>query len=104
MRCSESTGKEIDDEARKILKNSMEQAVKMLEDNREKMVEVAELLLKRETITSVDMEKICGERKGRSPTGYMNIVKSVDIEETKEEVKDINEEESEKIEKVEENV
>ena len=102
MRHSESTGKEIDEEARKILKNSMEKAVKMLEENREKMVEVAELLLKRETITSVDMEKICGERKGRSPTGYMNIVKGVEeeVKEVEEEVKGVEEE----VKKVEENV
>ena len=102
MRHSESTGKVIDEEAQKILKNSMEKAVKMLEENREKMVEVAELLLKRETITSVDMEKICGERKGRSPTGYMNIVKGVEeeVKEVEEEVKEVEEE----VKNVEENV
>lgn len=50
----------------------------MLEENREKMVEVAELLLKRETITSVDMENICGARRGRSPTNYMDIMRGVE--------------------------
>lgn len=74
---SEATGKSIDDEARKILKESMTKTLAMLEENKEKMVKVAELLLERETITSVDMEAICGQRRGRSPTSYSNIIRDV---------------------------
>ena len=88
----------IDDEAQKILKNSMNSALTILEENREKMIQVAELLLERETITSVDMERICGQRKGRSPTNYSKIIRDVDQtekekkekEESKEEFKEEN--------------
>ena len=79
----------------------MNSALAILEENREKMIQVAELLLERETITSVDMERICGQRKGRSPTNYSNIIRDVDQtekekkkkEETKEESKEESKEE-----------
>ena len=90
---SEATGQTIDDQARKILKESMANAVKMLEANKEKMVRIAELLLERETITSVDMEAICGKRKGRSPTNYSNIIRDMEKEREKEGVKDDEKEE-----------
>ena len=93
---SEATGKSIDDEARMILKNSMTKALAMLEENRDKMVKVAELLLERETITSVDMENICGKRRGRSPASYSNIIRDVDKrEKEKAEKKKIEEEKNE---------
>ena len=106
---SEATGKAIDartrailidDQARRILKESMVNAVKMLEANREKMVRIAELLLERETITSVDMEAICGKRKGRSPTNYSNIIR--DMEKKEKEKKEKEKKEEEKKEKKEE--
>ena len=97
---SEATGKAIDARTRAILKESMVNAVKMLEANREKMVRIAELLLERETITSVDMEAICGKRKGRSPTNYSNIIR--DMKKKKEEEKKKKEKEKEKKEKKEE--
>ena len=59
---------------------------------RDKMVRVAELLLERETITSVDMETICGKRKGRSPTNYSEIIRDVD----KREKEKLEKEKSEK--------
>ena len=93
---SEATGKSIDDEARMILKDSMTKALAMLEENRDKMVKVAELLLERETITSVDMENICGKRRGRSPASYSNIIRDVDKrEKEKAEKKKIEEEKNE---------
>ena len=102
---SEATGKAIDARTRAILKESMVNAVKMLEANREKMVRIAELLLERETITSVDMEAICGKRKGRSPTNYSNIIRDMEKKEKekekvkKEEVKkeEVKEEEKEEV-------
>ena len=92
---SEATGQAIDNEARKILKESMASAVAMLEANREKMVKIAELLLERETITSVDMENICGKRKGRDPSSYSNIIRDVE-EKKKEESEKKKESETEK--------
>ena len=55
----------------------MKKALAMLEENRERMEKVAERLLQKETITSVDMEEICGPRRGRSPEQYSDIIRSV---------------------------
>lgn len=93
---SEATGQVIDNEARRILKESMAKAEAILEENREKMVRVAELLLERETITSVDMEMICGQRKGRSPDSYSQIMKDVDQREKEKREEEEKEEEIEK--------
>jgi ATP-dependent Zn protease len=90
---SEATGQAIDNEARNVLKKSMDDALRILEENRDKMVQVAELLLARETITSVDMENICGKRKGRSPTSYSEIIRNVEKEKKEEEDKKKSEEE-----------
>ena len=105
---SEATGKLIDWETQAILKKSMAEAEAILEANRDKMVRVAELLLERETITSVDMEAICGKRKGRSPTNYSEIIRDVSEREKKErekkeEEKEKEKEKEEKEEKVETN-
>ena len=86
----------------------MAEAEAILEANRDKMVRVAELLLERETITSVDMEAICGKRKGRSPTNYSEIIRDVSEREKKErekkeEEKEKEKEKEEKEEKVETN-
>ena len=94
---SEATGQLIDNEARSILKDAMKKAELILEENRDKMVRVAELLLERETITSVDMETICGKRKGRSPTNYSEIIRDVD----KREKEKLEKEKSEKQEQKE---
>ena len=101
---SESTGQVIDNEARRILKESMAKAEAILEENREKMIRVAELLLERETITSVDMEMICGQRKGRSPDSYSQIMKDVDrSEKEKQEQQEQQEKKEEETEKTENN-
>ena len=89
---SEATGKAIDDQARRILKESMANAVKMLEANREKMVRIAELLLERETITSVDMEAICGKRKGRSPVDYSKVMRDAERLQVSEKEKELKKE------------
>ena len=82
---SEATGKVIDMATQRVLKESMANAMKMLEANREKMVQIAELLLERETITSVDMENICGKRKGRDPSSYSAIIRDVEKSESESE-------------------
>ena len=82
---SEATGKVIDMATQRVLKESMANAMKMLEANREKMVKIAELLLERETITSVDMENICGKRRGRDPSSYSAIIRDVEKKESEEE-------------------
>lgn len=81
----------------------MEKALAMLEENRERMEKVAELLLEKETITSVDMEEICGPRRGRKPSGYSQIVRDVQKNEAKKkEKKKMEEEEKKKKEEGEE--
>ena len=99
---SEATGKAIDDQARRILKESMVNAVKMLEANREKMVRIAELLLERETITSVDMEAICGKRKGRSPVDYSKVMRDAERLQEAEKEKEMKRREKERSESEEE--
>ena len=98
---SEATGKAIDDQARRILKESMANAVKMLEANREKMVRIAELLLERETITSVDMEAICGKRKGRSPVDYSKVMRDAERLQEAEKEKEMKRREKERSERSE---
>ena len=95
---SEETSRIIDEESHKILKDSMNKALAMLEENHDKMVKVAELLLERETITSVDMENICGKRRGRSPSSYSNIIRDVDKTEKEKAEKKKAEEEQKKVE------
>ena len=85
-----------------MLKRSMEKALEMLEENRERMEKVAELLLEKETITSVDMEEICGPRRGRKPSGYSQIVRDVQKNEAQKKEKKMEEEEEEKKKKEEE--
>ena len=85
-----------------MLKKSMEKALEMLEENRERMEKVAELLLEKETITSVDMEEICGPRRGRKPSGYSQIVRDVQKNEAQKKEKKMEEEEEEKKKKEEE--
>ena len=92
---SEATGKVIDMATQRVLKESMANAMKMLEANREKMVQIAELLLERETITSVDMENICGKRRGRDPSSYSAIIRDVEKSESEKEESE-KESESEK--------
>ena len=85
-----------------MLKKSMEKALEMLEENRERMEKVAELLLEKETITSVDMEEICGPRRGRKPSGYSQIVRDVQKNEAQKKEKKMEEEEEKKKKKEEE--
>ena len=99
---SEATGKAIDARTRAILKESMVNAVKMLEANREKMVRIAELLLERETITSVDMEAICGKRKGRSPVDYSKVMRDAERLQEAEKEKEMKRREKERSESEEE--
>ncbi|KAI4469293.1 atp-dependent protease [Holotrichia oblita] len=60
---SEKTAQEIDYEVRTIIDEAMEMAKKTLEDNREGLTRLAELLLEREVIFTEDVERILGKRK-----------------------------------------
>ncbi len=58
MNCGEATAAEIDEEVKKILKQSYKKAYKLLEKNREVMDELAEYLIEKETITGEEFMKI----------------------------------------------
>jgi len=51
MNVSERTGADLDEEVRKILDACYDKAVKLLENNKEKMREIAEFLFTKETMT-----------------------------------------------------
>ncbi len=59
---SEKTSETIDQEVKKLVDEQYERAKKVIIENREKSVELAELLLKNEVIFGNDLEKIFGKR------------------------------------------
>ena len=71
---SEETGKLIDEEVRKLVSNAYEHAKEILQQNKDVLTKVAELLLKKEVIFKEDLESILGKR----PDGQMT------LEETKQ--------------------
>ena len=61
---SEKTAEVIDNEARKLIDEAHETALRVLTENREGFEQLAQMLLEREVIFSEDLEKIFGPRKG----------------------------------------
>ncbi len=59
---SESTAQTIDEEISKIIENQYQRAIKILEDNKDKLIELAEILTEKEVIFEGDLQKIFGER------------------------------------------
>jgi AFG3 family protein len=59
---SEETGRKIDNEISKMIEIQYVRALKILEDNKEKLTILAELLLEKEVIFKDDLLKIFGER------------------------------------------
>ena len=64
LNCSDTTAAEIDTEVIAILKDSYEQALNLLRDNRELMDKLAEFLIEKETITGKEFMKIFRKEKG----------------------------------------
>ncbi|HEY8895637.1 MAG TPA: ATP-dependent zinc metalloprotease FtsH [Niastella sp.] len=64
---SEETGRLIDEEVRKLVNNAYQHAKDLLIQNRQGLVEVAELLLKKEVIFKDDLENILGSRLQNVP-------------------------------------
>jgi len=58
---SEETGKLIHEEVRKLINTSYQQTKTLLQQNKESLVNVAELLLQKEVIFKDDLELILGE-------------------------------------------
>ena len=59
---SEETAQKIDAEISKIIEEQYERALLVLEDNKDKLIELAERLLEKEVIFKEDLEKIFGKR------------------------------------------
>jgi cell division protease FtsH len=59
---SEATAVIIDEEISKIIEEQYQRAIKLLSDNKDKLTELAELLLEEEVIFKDDLEKIFGKR------------------------------------------
>lgn len=60
---SEETSQLIDKEVKEFIDEAFKMATKILEDNREGLVTLAELLLEKEVVFSEDLERIFGKRK-----------------------------------------
>jgi len=59
---SDETAKIIDQEISKIIEEQYQRAVQIITDNKEKLIQLAEQLLKKEVIFQEDLEKIFGKR------------------------------------------
>ena len=64
---SEETGKLIDEEVRKLINDAYQQSKEILQQNKGLLIQVAELLLKKETIFKEDLEGILGKRPVNVP-------------------------------------
>ncbi|PQJ18716.1 peptidase M41 [Nonlabens xylanidelens] len=59
---SEQTAVVIDEEISKIIEEQYQRAIKILDENKDKLTELAEILLEKEVIFKDDLEKIFGKR------------------------------------------
>ena len=59
---SEKTAELIDTEISRIIETQYDRAIKLLEDNKDKLTELAEVLLKKEVIFKDNLETIFGKR------------------------------------------
>jgi cell division protease FtsH len=64
LNCSDGTAAQIDAEVMRILKESYEEAKRLLNENREAMDKLAEFLIQKETITGKEFMRIYREIKG----------------------------------------
>lgn len=64
MQCGDATAAEVDDEVMRILKESYDEAKRLLSENREVMDQIAEFLIEKETITGKEFMEIFRRCKG----------------------------------------
>ena len=83
LSCSADTQKEIDRKVVELVKREHEKAKKLLEDNREKLDELAMYLYEKETITGEEFMKILNNQKN---TGNFAQAESSENRENKEKV------------------
>ncbi|KAG6417563.1 hypothetical protein SASPL_119746 [Salvia splendens] len=63
---SGKTGNLIDTEVRKFVRTAYQRTVQLIEEHKEHVAEVAELLLEKETLHQEDMVRVLGERRSRA--------------------------------------
>ena len=63
---SEHTAQQIDDEVRALIAKARAMAEQIIDENRDGLVQLAELLLEREVVFTEDVERIFGKRKGKA--------------------------------------
>ncbi len=63
LACSEQTAAEIDKEVMAIIRTAHEKAVGILKDNMDKLHELAQYLLEKETITGDEFMRILNDKK-----------------------------------------
>ena len=64
---SERTAQQIDDEVRALIAKAREMAERVIDEQREGIIELAELLLEREVVFTEDVERIFGKRPNSLP-------------------------------------
>ena len=77
---SESTAKTIDEESSKMIENQYTRAIKILSDNKDKLTELAKLLLEKEVIFKDDLEKVLGKRPFVKEKPLVDIKKEEEIQ------------------------
>ena len=92
LNCSDVTAADIDAEVMKIIKESYEEAKRLLEENRDVMDEIAAYLIEKETITGKEFMRIFREVKGIPEPKEKSLEEKDKKEETK--MEQIHEEET----------
>lgn len=76
---SEETAQKIDAEISKIIEEQYVRAIEVLEDNKDKLTELAELLLEKEVIFKEDLERIFGERPFKDNFDQLGQEKAISV-------------------------
>lgn len=74
---SDTTAQVIDEEVSKMIEEQYVRAQKILTDNKDKLTQIAELLLEKEVIFKEDLEKILGERPFKKEEPLASLEKKV---------------------------
>ena len=86
LNCGDETATEIDHEVMKLLKESYAEAKRLLSENREVLDQIADYLIKRETITGKEFMQIYREVKGLPDPGVKRqLEKNADLMEPQNE-------------------
>ncbi len=82
---SEQTAELIDKEISAIIEEQYQRAIKILEENKDKLTQLAEVLLEKEVIFKDNLEKIFGKRKYDKPEETNGEQKTAVVTKTEEE-------------------